>query len=82
MPYPSRFAFEPTKCELNSFVADEISSRAAVLMEISDLDALIAELDPSIVEYDEPHCIAPLLHARSPSVTLQRRWVGCTRLPA
>ena len=53
----------PLLSELDSFCTDGFSSRAAALVTNSDLDALIAELDSSIVEYDARHCIAPLLHA-------------------
>jgi hypothetical protein len=61
----------PHLSELNLFCANGISSRAAALVTNSDLDALISELDSSIVEYEERHCFTPLLHARSSCVTLQ-----------
>ncbi len=61
----------PLLCELNSFCAYGFSSRVAALVTDSDLDALIAELDSSIVEYEERHCFTPLLHVRSSCVTLQ-----------
>jgi hypothetical protein len=66
----------PLLSELNSFCAygfssNGFSSRAAALETNSDLDDLIAELDSSIVEYEERHCLTPLLQARSSCVTLQ-----------
>jgi hypothetical protein len=49
------------------------SSRAAAMVTTrnSDLDALIAELHSSIVEYQERRCITPLSHARSSCVTFK-----------
>ena len=66
----------PLLSELNSicaygFASHGFSSRAAALVTNSDLDDLIAELDSSIVEYEERRCFTPLLQARSTCVTLQ-----------
>jgi hypothetical protein len=61
----------PLLSELDSFCAYGFSSRTAALVTTSDLDDLIAELDSSIVEYEERHCFTPLLEARSTCVTLQ-----------